>query len=497
MEMDYAKYYIEKYKTFNENERTLTRGELKAVRTILEEALSKDCFYSYEVLQAKLAIIMNNKLEANRTKRGSYAQIKITNYSEEEIACMRSFDQLANFEGITYCVTTTHGLYNWSFDHRVVEIVSLKLIRMHLNSIQNLSCCKAFQPSRNFKKSCYNLVQSLIQEMTGETEKAEEKGSYEAQEAPECTQQEASQGNIPFDVKAIVPRYIAGGAPTSDTLRHYDEEISNFLNWCSGNAYEPLKDIAEPEAYQYLDYLTSQLLSPATINLKICAARTFYFVANRLNLFGENPFKTVKPKKPVYDDADFEFFNIEELKEICEYIIARNDIVSNRDLAIVMLMAVEGLRTVEVHRMSDEDINWKNKSILVHGKGRDSYIYPCEDTFEILQKYLDTRIEPVRDEQGTPTFISYSAKYEGSRISRNGLRWIINAILTALGKKTEGNSCHSLRHSCGTNLYSATKDLRLVQETLRHKDPMTSARYAHAAERIEQRQTSQASPFKK
>ena len=34
-----------------------------------------------------------------------------------------------------------------------------------------------------------------------------------------------------------------------------------------------------------------------------------------------------------------------------------------------MLMALEGLRTVEVHRMSVNDINWEMKTIYIHGKG--------------------------------------------------------------------------------------------------------------------------------
>lgn len=53
-----------------------------------------------------------------------------------------------------------------------------------------------------------------------------------------------------------------------------------------------------------------------------------------------------------------------------------------------------------------------------------------------------------------------------------------------------GLSCHVFRHSCGTNLYAETKDLRLVQDTLRHRDPKVTARYAHLTGRLEHRSTS-------
>lgn len=299
-----------------------------------------------------------------------------------------------------------------------------------------------------------------------------------------------------FDYKETLPRYIAGGSPSEDTLKHYNTEIENFLAWCTDNAYDPLIDIDEPTAFEYLDYLNKNHFSPASICLKIAAARTFYFVACKLRRADVNPFDAVKPKKPTYDDAEFDYFDVDELKEICDSIIKRNDPTAHRDLAIVMLMSVEGLRTVEIHRMSDEDFNIKNNSILIHGKGRDNYIYPCQDTLNVLETYLNSRPEPVKDEQGTPTFIGFSPKFFGVRISRNGIRWAVNHILLAVDKKKKGSSCHTLRHSCGTNLYAETKDLRLVQETLRQKDPQTTARYAHVKERTTDRQTAAISPLK-
>lgn len=299
-----------------------------------------------------------------------------------------------------------------------------------------------------------------------------------------------------FDYQNLLPRYVAGGNPSEETLRHYHSEIDNFLAWCNDNAYAPLTDVTEAEAFQYLDFLHRQEYADASINIKICAARTFYFVANRLKLIAENPFDAVKPKKPAYDDADFDYFTLDDLREICDSILKRNDPTAKRDLAIVMLMSVEGLRTIEIHRLNDSDINWKNASILINGKGKKSYIYPCEDTLKVIKSYLADRPQSVRDAEGTPLFIGYTPKFFGQRISKNGVRWSVNHILAAVGKKKKGSSCHTLRHSCGTNLYSETQDLRLVQETLRHTDPQTTARYAHVVNRSSQRNTSKISPIK-
>lgn len=62
-----------------------------------------------------------------------------------------------------------------------------------------------------------------------------------------------------------------------------------------------------------------------------------------------------------------------------------------RDKVIIAFMAIEGLRTVEIHRMNEEDINVEQQSILVHGKGKNAMIYPHQDTFTLLMRYLESK----------------------------------------------------------------------------------------------------------
>lgn len=297
-----------------------------------------------------------------------------------------------------------------------------------------------------------------------------------------------------FDYKKYLPAYISRGNPSADTIRHYHEEIDHYLEWCEGNSYEPL-NITEFDARQYMRHLIEEGYAEASVNLKLAAARAYYTVAVALKQTAENPFVDIRTKQPSYDDADFIYFTTEEIGKICSSLIGTKRYVDARNLAIIMLMAVEGLRTVEIHRMNDSDYNPTTASLLVHGKGHDGYIYPCKATLDALENYKRQRPAQYRDAEGAPTFVSFGKQTFGQRITRNGVRYAVNNILAEHGKKIRGKSCHVLRHSCGTNLYAATKDLRLVQETLRQKDPATTARYAHVVERIESRATAQISPF--
>ena len=65
------------------------------------------------------------------------------------------------------------------------------------------------------------------------------------------------------------------------------------------------------------------------------------------------------------------FLTLEQLRDLLNIIPDYDEkhIEYLRDKIIIMLMALEGLRTVEVHRMSVNDINWEMKTIYIHGKG--------------------------------------------------------------------------------------------------------------------------------
>lgn len=297
------------------------------------------------------------------------------------------------------------------------------------------------------------------------------------------------------DYKDIVPSFIANGQPSQDTVNKYFYEIDNWLTYCADNNYDPITDISEQDARDFINFLNKKQYAPASINIKLAAVKLFYFVAEKLKLINENPFKNIKPKPVTYDDSDFNFLTKQELQELCKSLAKSKNLTACRNLAIVMFMAVEGLRTVEIHRMSDEDFNFKNSSILIHGKGRDAYIYPCKDTFAVLEHYKAIRPQPIGDQDGTPTFIGLATKYYARRITRTGIRFAINHVLESVIERRNGESCHMLRHTCGTNLYAETKDIRLVQETLRQRNPNVTARYAHIQERINDRQTSNISPF--
>lgn len=218
-------------------------------------------------------------------------------------------------------------------------------------------------------------------------------------------------------------------------------------------------------------------------------------VARRLNLISENPCRYIHMGSSIQMDEEFKYFTLNQIKEIASVLEEEPDVfVWRRNLSIVYLMSIEGLRNVEMSRMNDEEIDGEHATILIHGNGHEGIIYPSQRTMDTLRDYLSSRLKAVKEYNLPPAFVSNSNRSFDQRLSRNGIRKGMDKVLVQYGYKQKRISCHVFRHSCGTNLYAATKDLRIVQKTLRQRDPKGTARYAHVQQRTEKRYTNMLDP---
>jgi integrase/recombinase XerC len=76
-----------------------------------------------------------------------------------------------------------------------------------------------------------------------------------------------------------------------------------------------------------------------------------------------------------------------------------------------------------------------------------------------------------------PLFVSR----RGTRLSARQLRRLVHVWQERAGASVDLNF-HALRHTACTNLYRATKDIRLTQRFARHKSLRSTARYTHPSD---------------
>ena len=287
---------------------------------------------------------------------------------------------------------------------------------------------------------------------------------------------------------------VANGDACTDTLNTYQSQIQTWLTWCNENSVCPGQATIE-NIKNWRNDLINAGAKPSTISLKLTIVRRFYQSAVDRELIENNPAINVHaPKDRRAKKEQIKYLSAGEAELLFREISSGGSVKALRDRAMIGLMALEGLRRVEIVRacVSDIEGNTQEMRLLIHGKGKERYVYPREDTAAALTEYLAMRGSVVEDDQGEPLFVQVrkGGHIEG-RITRQGVNSIIDHYLLKAELKRVGLSCHALRHTCGALLYQATRDIRAVQETLGHSDIATSADYAHIIERGQERYTKQ------
>jgi site-specific recombinase XerD len=287
---------------------------------------------------------------------------------------------------------------------------------------------------------------------------------------------------------------VANGGAQSDTIITYQCRLNQFLAWCSSVGLSPAM-IDTEKILIYRRYLieTRKLKSP-TIALALVVIRAFYTACCQQGLVKENPVTGVNPPRAKVDAVDsITFLTLEQLQHLVSVMSNDNSLKSLRDRTLVSLMALEGLRTVELSRANLGNIRGKTGakcSLVVEGKGKIRTVPLRYDLAELMWKYLEAR--EIAGEKLTAKsclFISLSNRFSGRRLSRRGIRYIVDGYLKKAQLKEIDHdsslSCHSLHHTAGTLGLAGGASLRQVQELLGHSDPKTTAIYAHVLERHE------------
>jgi len=285
---------------------------------------------------------------------------------------------------------------------------------------------------------------------------------------------------------------VANGDACADTLKTYRGHFDTWLCWCTDNRVHPGRATIEDVKSWRQDLVTAGA-KPSTIALKLTTVRRFYQSAVDRGVLETNPAANIRaPRERRAVKERIKYLSAGEAELLFRAVPNDSGIKSLRDRAMLGLMALEGLRRVEIVRACVENLEPMPDGLrfLVHGKGKERYVYPREDTARAIQNYLVVRGPVEKDREGEPLFVQVrkGGKVMG-RISRTGLNKVIDHYLVKTELKQKGLSCHALRHTCGALLYQATRDIRAVQETLGHSNLSSSAVYAHIIERGKARYT--------
>lgn len=150
-----------------------------------------------------------------------------------------------------------------------------------------------------------------------------------------------------------------------------------------------------------------------------------------------------------------------------------------RDKVIIILLML-GLRRSEMLSLEIDDFDFENERIKFMGKGKKGAFVPMMNQSKYLKGYLEIRDSLYREmEPGNKSFLVYKYNKCYKSLRERELYKILHDLTQrAIGRKINP---HCFRHSIATLMLDEGKDIRIIQETLRHESILTTQIYTHVS----------------
>ena len=211
-------------------------------------------------------------------------------------------------------------------------------------------------------------------------------------------------------------------------------------------------------------------IAPRSIARRLAATRSFFQYLQREGAVRDNPGVDVRAPKakkrlPATLDAD-------QVARLLEFRAA--DSVDVRDKAVMELFYSSGLRLAELVNLDIQDIDLRDRTVRVVGKGNKTRVLPVgRYAVDALTAWLRERALLARPET------------RALFVGRRGDRLQPRVVQTRLARWARHQGLHRhvhphmLRHSFATHLLESSQDLRGVQELLGHANIATTQVYTH------------------
>ncbi len=285
--------------------------------------------------------------------------------------------------------------------------------------------------------------------------------AYAARQAPEVRRREAVGAARDADPDALWGVTLAfhllqgGGAGSAGTLRIYQSGIRAFVAWAGERGVSLLRP-APSTGRLYVADLQAQGVSPATIRVRVAAARKLYDALRDVEATHADPFAGVKlpkdPTAPIVKRPPYQRGTVEAMLEVADPTAA----------ALLLLCAHAGLRVREALLLTWETVDLTRRLARVKGKGGKERVVP-------LSPALCERLQAL-PRSGGPFVLPYS----GARAYSTAYEHL-ERVAEAAGVEWRG--FHGARKHAGTALYAQGIPLDRISVFLGHASTETTRAY--------------------
>lgn len=262
-----------------------------------------------------------------------------------------------------------------------------------------------------------------------------------------------------------------------NTINSYISDINIFLEYLYIQKLN-YKDVNHEVIRSYLKYLDEKKYKNSSINRILSSLNDYYNYLTKCKVTKYNYFEDIN--RPRKEKRLPNFINYSEYMNLIATVEKEeNEFLKARNLLLLEILFDTGLRVSEAVNIEINNINKKEQSIKVLGKGnKERIVYYGDYAKNYLEDYLNLRrnINIVDKE-----YLFLNKNY--TRLTRRGVEYLISDI----SKKAllrQKISPHTLRHSFATEMLNNGCDIRSVQELLGHKSLSTTGIYTHVTNEV-------------
>lgn len=254
------------------------------------------------------------------------------------------------------------------------------------------------------------------------------------------------------------------------TLSAYDRDLHQFLRYCDSQGFGLWTDIAEQDVRNYVSLRHRQGLGGRSLQRELSSIRGFLDYLIEQDQLGHNPARGVRAPKtgrrlPKTLDVD-------QTARLLSF--GEDDDIALRDRALFELVYSCGLRLSELTGLNLSDLDLREQTVVVTGKGRKVRIVPVGRlAAEAMHKWLVVRANWPNPEQAAVFTTRRGTRLQPRSVQKRLRHWAIKQGLDVHVHP------HMLRHSFASHVLESSRDLRAVQELLGHADISTTQIYTH------------------
>jgi integrase/recombinase XerC len=257
---------------------------------------------------------------------------------------------------------------------------------------------------------------------------------------------------------------------SAHTDSNYARDLAALVQYCDRHRLQDWAALDSQHVRTFAAHSHAAGLAPRSIQRRLSAVRSFcnYLVRERA-LLG-NPAHEIRAPKaarrlPHTLDAD-------QMAQLLN--VAPGEALFARDHALVELLYSSGLRLAELVGLDLVDLDLKDRTVRVLGKGKKARIIPVgKKAVQALERWLRERSALAKPAD--------TAVFTGRNGGRLGARAVQLRVAAWARRRGLGVPVHPhlFRHSFASHLLESSGELRGVQELLGHADISTTQIYTH------------------